>query len=286
MQCTAGPVSPLLILSGPKLIEELNINDSYSTIGPGWRANSTIGRAVRLIMINIGHCWPGKPDMKAFGNPFKFVMLMAENEAAYTGVWDPIRVVEGFPSNQPTISVMPAASFRIKLLKRETATTDQIVAAISKEGKVKYDCRAAQWGMDNLIILNPTIFEVLRYEKSSRADVQKALFEQIQLPSREFFLGKEPSPEVGVEPLPEWLIEKGKANPDALVPLFMKPESIKLIVAGAPGPAMIAYVDTWGFGPAHFMTRAIKLPRNWENLLEKHKGWESPTFRNLPDSGK
>ncbi|MFC2002200.1 hypothetical protein ACFLUZ_06875 [Chloroflexota bacterium] len=279
VQCTAGLVSPFLIVSGQKLIEELNINDSFSTIGPGWRANATIGRAIRLMMINIGHMWPGEPDMKSFGSPFKYVTLMAENEAAYMGAWEPMRVTEGFNYDQPTISVMPAVSWQPELVRPETATTEKSVELISKQARVKYDRDAITWGMDNLVIISPAVLDVFRREQRSRIDIQKAIYEASRLPCSEFFGGKEPSAEVGVKPKPEWLIEKCKVDPGALVPLFLKPESIKICVAGAPGPGMVAYISTWGFGPAHFVTKAIKPPQNWENLLEKYKGWESPIVR-------
>ena len=71
VQCTGGLAAPLMIVSGP-IVNDLNINFSYSTAGPGWRANSTIGRALRLILINIGQAWPGINDMKDVGNPAQF----------------------------------------------------------------------------------------------------------------------------------------------------------------------------------------------------------------------
>ncbi len=276
VQCTAGMVSPLLIVSGQKLVKELNINNSFSTIGPGWHANATIGRAIRLIMINIGQAWPGKPDMKAFGSPFKYVMFMAENEGAYVGAWEPLRVAEGFDYNQPTISVMPAVSWQPDYVRPEVATTSNILELIIKQAKVKYDRFAEIWGMDNLVIISPTVFDVFRKEGRSRVDIQKALYELIQLPCSEFFNGKQPSTDVGVKPLPEWLVEKCKANPGALAPLLSSPESIKICLAGAPGPGMITYISTWGFGPAHFVTKPIKLPQNWGDLLAKYTGWETP----------
>jgi hypothetical protein len=78
VQCTSCNMAPLLIISGTHLAEDLNINYSFSTMGPGWKANTTIGRAVRLIMTNLGHTWPGKNDMKTLGSPFKTISLIAE----------------------------------------------------------------------------------------------------------------------------------------------------------------------------------------------------------------
>jgi len=279
VQCTAGMVSPLLIVSGEKLIEQLNINDSFSTLGPGWRANSTIGRAIRLIMINIGHAWPGKPDMKAIGSPFKYVMCLGENEKGYENAWDPIRVAEGYKYDQPTISVFPAVTWQVEYMPPELASSNKVVELLGKQAKVKYDKEAVNWGMDNLVLLSATAFEPIRKEGRSRVEIQKMIYEVAQLPCFDFFRGKEPAVEVGAVGVPEWLVEKCKTDPDSFAPLLIKPESIKIVVCGAPGPAMVVYVSTWGWGPAHFVTKPVRLPKNWDNLLKKNMGWETPIVK-------
>lgn len=276
VQCTSGQPAPLLVISGQKLVEELNINDSFCTIGPGWKANATIGRAIRLIMTNLGHTWPGDNDMKPFGNPFRYVTLMAENEAAYMGAWEPLRVAEGFKSDQATISVMPAMSWQVDLFQQTPYTVEKIISQTVKQAKAKFDRFAGNSGYNNLMLISPTTFDAIRREGWSRADLQKALYEAIQLPYSEFMGGKQMLP---VGRLPEWLVEKCKADPETLVPLLYKPESLKICVAGGPGPGVIAYMGTWGWGPSFFVTKAINLPQNWKIVLEKYKGGESPIIR-------
>ncbi|MFC2052292.1 hypothetical protein ACFLT4_06155 [Chloroflexota bacterium] len=279
VQCTAGMVSPLLIVSGPELIKQLNINDSFSTIGPGWRANTTIGWAIRLIMINTGYGWPGRNDMKTFGSPFKYVPLMAENESAYSDAWEPIRVAEGFDHSQPTVSVMPAVSWQVDSIRAHALTAGKIIERISKQGQVKYDKVVSYWGKDNLVLLSPSIFDAIRKEGLSRIDVQKALYDMILGPCLEFYDDNEPAAKVGAVEVPEWVAQKCCEDPKALVPLLREPQNIKIVVAGAPGPAMIGYVCTWGAGPAFFITKPVKSPRNRDNLLEKYGGWETPIVK-------
>jgi hypothetical protein len=280
IQCTSGQPSPLLIISGQKLIQELNINDSFCTIGPGWRANTTIGRAIKLIMTNLGHVWPGENDMKPFGNPFRYINLMAENETAYRGAWEPLRVAEGFEYNQATISVMPAMSWQVDLFQEtapgKTYTVEKIIAQTTKQAKVKFDRWAGNSGYNNLLLISPTAFDALRREGWSRKDLQKALYETIQLPYSEFTAGRQMLP---IGRLSDALLEKCQADPETLVPLLLKPDSLKICAAGGPGPGVIAYMGTWGWGPSYFVTKAVKLPQNWGNLLEKHKGGESPIVR-------
>jgi hypothetical protein len=276
VQSTSGQLAPLLIVSGQKLIEELNINDGFCTLGPGWRANTAIGRALKLIMMNIGHTWPGINDMKAFGNPFRYVTLIGENEAAYSGAWEPLRVTEGFPKGQPTISVMPAMSWQPDLVLPTPPSVERIIAHISLQAKVKYDRYANNCYCDNLVLISPTAFDAIRREGVSKADLQQALYEAIQLPGSQVFDGRE---RIGLIKFPQWVIDRHKADPDAPVPILLGPESLKLCVTGGPGPDMIAYIGTWGYGPSHFITKPIKLPPNWDDLLEENKGWASPTIK-------
>ena len=273
VQCTSGQVAPFFIISGKKLIDELNINDSFCTVGPGWKANATIGRALKLIMMNLGQTWPGINDMKAFGSPFRYVSLIGENETAYSGVWKPLRIAEGFSDDQPTISVMPAMSWQPDLVLPTPPSVERIISHISLQAKAKYDRYALNCIYNNLVLISPTAFDAVRREGFSREEIQKKLYEKIQLPGTEVFDGRE---SVYCR-LPKRVIEEHRKNPDNPVPLLLGPESLKICVAGGPGPDMIAYIGTWGYGPSHFVTKPIHVPEKWQTLLDRYKGWQSPT---------
>jgi hypothetical protein len=279
VQCTSCNMAPVLIVSGPRLVEDLNINCSFGTLGPGWRANATIGRAIRLIMTNLGHTWPGINDMKTLGSPFKSVSLIAENEAALGGAWDPLRVAEGYDSDQATISVMPAMSWQPDIVQPEPPTVKRIVEYIAKQGKVKHDRLAGNWGMDNLVVLCGSTLDCIRREGYSRLDLQKALYCASQIPSSEFLNGRDIGELPAFHRLPEWIKEKCMAGFDAPIPILAGPSNIKICVAGGAGPYGISYISTFGYGPAHFVTKPVTLPRNWKYLLAKHGGWESPTVK-------
>jgi hypothetical protein len=272
-------MSPLLIVSGQDIIEDLNINNTFSTMGPGFRANSTIGRAIRLIMINLGHAWPGVNDMKTLGSPFKFIHLMAENEAAYKGAWEPLRVAEGYSIDQPTVSVMPAMSWQPDIVQPEPPTVKRIVEYISKQGNVKHDRLMGNWGMDNLVLLCASTFDCIRREGYSRIEFQEALLDEIKISASEFLNGMDASELEFFGRLPEDLINKCKSGPDTLIPLLAGPENIKICVSGGAGPFGITYTSTFGYGAAHFVTKPVKLPSNWKELLEKNSGWESPLVK-------
>ncbi len=63
--------TPLLIVNGP-IVQKLDINSGYNLFGQGWRANATIGRAVRLILNNLGGARPGGTDQSTLGHPGKY----------------------------------------------------------------------------------------------------------------------------------------------------------------------------------------------------------------------
>ena len=68
VQCSTGIHTPLVIVNGP-LSRELKINSGYNCFGQGWRANATIGRAVKLALVNIGGAIPGESNKSTFGHP-------------------------------------------------------------------------------------------------------------------------------------------------------------------------------------------------------------------------
>jgi len=75
VQTTDENVAPLLIVSGP-LAEELGINAGIGALGPGWHANATIGRALRLIMNNVGGAWPGITSLAGIGQPARYTLCL------------------------------------------------------------------------------------------------------------------------------------------------------------------------------------------------------------------
>jgi len=103
IQPTTHPVAPLIIVNGP-MAKKLNINSKAGAFGPCWRANATIGRAIRLILMNIGGAYPGKLDLATQGQPCKYTYCIAENEE--DSPWEPLQVERGFPAATSTVTVV------------------------------------------------------------------------------------------------------------------------------------------------------------------------------------
>jgi hypothetical protein len=105
VQATTHPCSPLTIVNGPAATE-LGINARYGAFGPGTRANATIGRAIRLILLNVGGAAPGVLDRATQGQPSKYSFCVAENEAE--SPWEPLHVERGFEPWMSTVTVVGA----------------------------------------------------------------------------------------------------------------------------------------------------------------------------------
>ena len=108
MQVTTNPMTPFLLVNGP-VRNELEINYGTGCLGPGWRANATIGRAIRLIMINIGGALPGVYSKVSFGSPLRYSYICGENEEE--NPWTPFHVDRGFKREDSTVTVFKASNF-------------------------------------------------------------------------------------------------------------------------------------------------------------------------------
>ena len=229
VQTTGGLAAPLMIVSGP-IIKDLNINFSYSTAGPGWRANSTIGRALRLVLINIGQAWPGINDMKDVGNPAKFGILIAENETQTPKDWPTLREQEGFAKDVSTVSLFASQSFR-QIDKAQWPGMSNLARPI-RQMKTALNAEVVQWGEEVVVAFSPTHAEILASEGYTPERIKKELFEKGR-PFRKDF-GPRPLGAKGLASgVPAWIDE---LPDDGLVPAVPTAEDIKVFVAGGKRP--------------------------------------------------
>lgn len=96
-----------LIVNGP-IRGKLDLNSGGSCLGPGWRANATIGRAINLIATNVGGLKPVEVDKTTYGFPGRYSFCFAENEEG--SLWEPLHVERGFKAGDSTVTVFAAGS--------------------------------------------------------------------------------------------------------------------------------------------------------------------------------
>ena len=104
---STGGSAMVLIVNGP-IARKLGVNCGNNAFGQGTRANATIGRAVRLVMMNVMNTRPGFLDRAVFGNPGKYAFCFAQNESEH--LWQPLHVERGFRLEQSTVTVYASNS--------------------------------------------------------------------------------------------------------------------------------------------------------------------------------
>jgi hypothetical protein len=133
VQGTTNPAGVMLVVNGPARTE-LDVNSGHNLFGQGWRANATIGRVIRLCMINIGGGLPVLGDMSTLGNPNKYGSCIAENEEE--SPWEPFHVERGFAVDRSVVTAAGVtAPQNIAILSQDPiAILDGIAGALMSSG--------------------------------------------------------------------------------------------------------------------------------------------------------
>jgi len=254
VQTTDESVTPLFVINGP-VIRDLKINFSYSALGPGWQSqpNATIGRAVRLVINNIGGAWPATVSLAGIGQPGKYTLCLAENEAA--NPWKPLHVEYGFRPETSTVTALRAES-AYNVFGEELAELASVMGTLGSR-------MSAQRGYGSVgVLLGPYTARTLAARGWSKEDVKRYLWEHGRIP-----LAHWEKQTIVRRTIPPWA---GKFAKQGSIPAVQKPEDIVLFVAGSgmPIPQHI-YFPTWvqNVGPGR-ITKEIKVPANWTELLE------------------
>ncbi len=226
IQATTNPVTPLLVVNGP-IARELGINGKGNVFGQGFRANMTIGRAVRLIMMNVGGGLPQVMDMSTHGQPGKHGFCIAENEEE--SPWDPLHVEQGLDRATSAVTALAVTGTQ-NMLDMASQTAKGILQT--------YCSHAATVGMQNTYLGGGPVFaicpehaEILAQEGFSKRDVKRYLYEQARIPLHEF--SEENITQVLEKRRPKWYTSK---NPFTSVTIADEPDLITIVVTGGAGP--------------------------------------------------
>jgi hypothetical protein len=249
VQTTDENVTPLLMLSGPAA-KAMHMNSRFGALGPGWRANAAIGRAVRLIMHNLGGGWPAAVAFAGLGQPGRYTLCLAEDEAF--NPWESLREELGFAVDDNVLVVQRAESV-VNVTGGLNDLATVMASATSAFSRLH--------GGTVAVVLAPYVAKLLADEGKSKADVKTYLHENSQAPAAEFEKSWLPARLAGQTNFPRWVNEGVKAG---WVPAVETPDDITVIVAGGDIPIpQCAYMPTWGF-PACRIAKKIYLPQGWD----------------------
>ena len=236
IQATTHPCAPLLIVNGP-VRETIGLNASSGAFGPGWRANATIGRAVRLMLLNVGGGHPGIGDMSTHGAPSKFSYCVAENEEL--NPWQPLHVDRGFDPGQSTVTVI-AGEPPHNINDHSGRSADDILTIVAGAMAVT-GANNAYTGGETLLALGPEHAETIAGEGLSKADVVEWLMRRALVPLERY--------------TEDTLVERFQRVPDGPVPMVRGANDLAIIVLGGPGKHS-CWVPTFG-GTTRSVTRSI-----------------------------
>jgi len=248
---TTDAVAPLVIVNGP-IRDALEINSGAGVFGPGWRANATIGRAVRLCWVNIGGAQPGVISMSTFGGPGRYTYCIGENEEA--SPWEPLHVEHGFAASASTVGVMAAEAPQIVADTRSRSAPD-LLETIVRSVEVVAHHKAMGLG-DTALVFSPEHVKTLAADGWSKRQVRDFLWTRLQKPVHALLPGTDGGEGLSDEALAAF--PEG-ARSAQLVPKFQSPESLKLLVAGGAAGRFTAIVPGWPFrnAPSRLVFRKI-----------------------------
>lgn len=224
---STGGAAVFMLVNGP-IARELDINCGDNLFGPGWRANATIGRAVRLIMRNAIGTLPGKLDRSTLGHPGKYTYCIAENEAE--SPWPPVHVERGFRPDQNAVTVFAALGphqVSNQLSNTAAGVLTTIADAMHISGGVTGQPQY-------VVVINGEHMRTIGEDGWSKADIKRFLFEHThnnvahlkrthRMPG-EILLGDETT----------------------MRPLVATPEDIIVVAAGGRAGVASAFIPGWG----------------------------------------
>jgi hypothetical protein len=245
VQATTHVCAPLSIVSGP-IVRRLGFNSKDGVFGGGSRANAALGRAVRLVLWNIGGGIPGEIDKSTFGHPGKYAFCIAEDPD--NNPWEPFHQSRdaGLSADDSAVTMFACEANRnVADTHNDTphGLLDLIADALRTIGNEN-----TYGGGQALVVLGPERARVMKQYGWTRKDVQYYLFDQARRSVRDIKRAKL------IRTTPHWV---DQTDPDALWPVFEQPDDILVTVAGGDGPHS-STCSGWGEFGGFAITRKIQ----------------------------
>ena len=227
---TAGP-APLAIVSGP-MVKQLGFNFGAGPFGgSGHRANATIGRAIRLILWNIGYGRPGQMSQATMAHPARYSYLVAERPPDEANPWEPIHVTNGgLQPEDNAISMFPSVTHYQITPAIGTQTFDNSVFVILDSICHLGNFRAAT---QKLLVLNPQAVQLLNAAGWTKASFRDYILERAVRPVRDI----KRTGGLSVTYKHHWTKVADPNDDDALVPSMPGPEGLQILCTGGWGSA-------------------------------------------------
>jgi len=237
-EVSTGSWAPFFAINGP-IRHDIHVNFGSGALSPGNITNSAIGRAVGLIVKNIGGARKAIEDMGVIGNPGKYSLIIGENEEE--SPWEPLQVERGFGKEDNTLTVF----FPNNFLQSVPSGTDA-------DGLARSLANLQPISMSAIIVI-PSHAKILADAGWTKENLKKFILENAS--------GRPPARKQQTAEASEVL---------AAPPRAFNTEELMILVAGGPGAWMATLRSVGGISNS-FVSRKIELPRNWDKVVAKYK---------------
>lgn len=231
-ETTSGMSTPMVVVNGP-IRKKLDINSGWNLFGPGWRANSTIGRSLRLILMNILGEIPGVTDKSAFGSPARYTCCIAEDEEL--SIWEPYHVEKGFDPETSTVTLFGALP-PMPVFNYVDNSPLAILDTISHGIAANVNCHG-----ELVLIISGEHLINIEPAGMTKAEVKEYIAEKVNQFAPDLIFDAERAYELGgVTPFED------PVSRERTVPT--EPEQLHVYVAGGTGGAVTAMVPLFSHG--------------------------------------
>lgn len=244
---STGGASLCAIVSGP-LAAELGMSARHNVLGQGNRANMAIGRALRLVAVNVLGAHPGEADASSFGHPGKISFCFAEDPPP--APWEPLHVQLGYGADDTTVTVIPALSPH-RISQARTNSAERVLRTIAAE--IRSPAHFFDGGgRQGAVVLGPEHAGFCFNEGWTQADIREFLTRESRLSREELVRSG-----IHVEDIPG--LEPGE---DGAYAGIRSPDDVLLVTAGGEGAGFSVWIPTHSWVtpavPARRATRRVR----------------------------
>jgi len=236
--------TPVLVVSGP-IRKEIGLNCGANVFGQGFRANASIGRALQLVVRNVGGGRPGEVDMATLGQPGKLTCCIGEDEEQ--SPWEPLHVERGFRREQSTVTVFAGEAPRA-ILDQLSRTGRSLATSFGLCLDSVAHPKFHGYG-EVLLVVCPEHARTFEADGWSKADVRKRIQEVTRRSLGACLPDDECAEGIPIQALPNTILgPDGRPRPEVLgfpVPKFRRDEDVLIAVAGGTAGKFSAIVGGW-----------------------------------------
>jgi len=239
---STGGSAVFMLVNGP-IAKKIGMNSGDNVFGQGWRANATIGRAIRLMMQNVIGTVPGVLDRSSFGHPGKYTFCIAENEE--DSPWPAFHTTRGFKPEQNAVTIFAALGVH-QYSNGLSATPDGVLTTACAQMRFSAGTnRQPQYAM----VFAGEHQEIMKKGGWSREDVQNYVFEHTKMAQAEM-------QRANIRPGPITA-----ETESTMQPLVHTPQDLLVIAAGGKAGVQSCYIPGWGGkNGSQSVTREFRIP--------------------------